>query len=169
MSTVKTVGVGVIGAGMMGADHVRTLSTAVDGAHVAAVADADPARAAAAAALGGGRAFADPHALIADPEVDAVIVASFDPTHEEFVLACIAAGKRVLCEKPLATTAEACLHVVEAEVGGRPAAGHGRVHAPPRPRSTRSCGPASARSAPRCSSIARTATPRRRPPSRPRC
>ncbi len=70
----------------------------------------------AAAALGGGRAFADPHALIADPEVDAVIVASFDPTHEEFVLACIAAGKRVLCEKPLATTAEACLHVVEAEV-----------------------------------------------------
>jgi myo-inositol 2-dehydrogenase / D-chiro-inositol 1-dehydrogenase len=116
MSTVKTVGVGVIGAGMMGADHVRTLSTAVDGAHVAAVADADPARAAAAAALGGGRAFADPHALIADPEVDAVIVASFDPTHEEFVLACIAAGKRVLCEKPLATTAEACLHVVEAEV-----------------------------------------------------
>ena len=116
MSTVKTVGVGVIGAGMMGANHVRTLSTAVDGAHVAAVADADPARAAAAAALGGGRAFADPHALIADPEVDAVIVASFDPTHEEFVLACIAAGKRVLCEKPLATTAEACLHVVEAEV-----------------------------------------------------
>ena len=45
-----------------------------------------------------------------------MIVASFDPTHEEFVLACIAAGKRVLCEKPLATTAEACLHVVEAEV-----------------------------------------------------
>ena len=116
MSTVKTVGVGVIGAGMMGSDHVRTLATAVDGAHVAAVADADPARAQAAAALGGGRAFADPHALIADPEVDAVIVASFDTTHEEFVLACIAAGKRVLCEKPLATTAEACLHVIEAEV-----------------------------------------------------
>ena len=32
------------------------------------------------------------------------------------MLACIAAGKPVLCEKPLATTAEACLHVVEAEV-----------------------------------------------------
>ena len=111
-----SVGVGVIGAGVMGTDHVRTLSALVDGAHVAAVADADAARAEAAAALGGGRAIADPHALIADPEVDRVVVASFDASHEEFVLACIAAGKPVLCEKPLATTAEACLHVIQAEV-----------------------------------------------------
>jgi myo-inositol 2-dehydrogenase/D-chiro-inositol 1-dehydrogenase len=111
-----SVRVGVIGAGMMGTDHVRTLTTAVDGAHVVAVADADAARAEAAAALGGGRAIADPRALIADPAVEAVIVASFDATHEEFVLACIEAGKPVLCEKPLATTAEACLHVIEAEV-----------------------------------------------------
>jgi myo-inositol 2-dehydrogenase/D-chiro-inositol 1-dehydrogenase len=116
MSVVNTVGVGVIGAGMMGSDHVRTLTEAVSGARVAAVADADAARAEAAAALGGGRAFDDPHALIADPDVDAVVVASFDTTHEEFVLACIAAGKRVLCEKPLATTAEACLRVIDAEV-----------------------------------------------------
>ena len=108
-------GVGVIGAGMMGTNHVRTLTAAVDGAHVAAVADADPARAAAAAAEGGGRAIADPHALIADPDVDAVIVASFDATHEEFVIACIEAGKPVLCEKPLATTGEACLRVIAAE------------------------------------------------------
>ncbi len=111
-----SVGVGVIGAGMMGADHVRTLTGAVDGAHVAAVADADPTRAEAAAALGGARTFSDPHALIADPEVDRVVVASYDASHEEFVLACIAAGKPVLCEKPLATTAEACLHVIDAEV-----------------------------------------------------
>jgi myo-inositol 2-dehydrogenase/D-chiro-inositol 1-dehydrogenase len=111
-----SVGVGVIGAGMMGTDHVRTLTTAVDGAHVAAVSDADAARAEAAAREGGGRAIADPHALIADPAVDAVVVASFDATHEEFVLACIAAGKPVLCEKPLATTAMACLRVIEAEV-----------------------------------------------------
>ena len=113
---MSTIGVGVIGAGMMGTNHVRTLTTAVDGAHVAAVADADAARAEAAAALGGGRAIADPHALIADAAVDAVIVASFDATHEEFVLACLEAGKPVLCEKPLATTAEACLRVIDAEV-----------------------------------------------------
>ena len=38
-----SVGVGVIGAGMMGAAHVDTLTTGVAGAHVAAVSDADPA------------------------------------------------------------------------------------------------------------------------------
>ena len=111
-----SVGVGVIGAGMMGAAHVDTLTTAVPGAHVAAVADADPVRAAAAARAGGARALVDPLELIADPAVDAVVVASYDTTHEAFVLACIAAGKRVLCEKPLATTADACLRVIEAEL-----------------------------------------------------
>ncbi len=111
------VGVGVIGAGMMGANHVRTLTGAVERAHVAAVSDADPARAAVAARDGEGtRVIDDPHALIADAAVDAVIVASFDTTHEEFVLACLAAGKPVLCEKPLATSADACLRVVEAEL-----------------------------------------------------
>ena len=55
-----SVGVGVIGAGMMGAAHVATLTTAVAGAHVAAVSDADPERAAAAAGKGGARAMADP-------------------------------------------------------------------------------------------------------------
>jgi myo-inositol 2-dehydrogenase/D-chiro-inositol 1-dehydrogenase len=109
-----SVGVGVIGAGTMGAAHVVTLTTAVEGAHVAAVSDADPERA--AAREGGARAIADPHELIRDPEVDAVVVASFDTTHEEFVIACIAAGKPVLCEKPLAATADACLRVIDAEL-----------------------------------------------------
>ena len=111
-----SVGVGVIGAGMMGAAHVTTLTTGVPGAHVAAVSDADPERAAAAAREGGAQAIADPLELIADPAVDAVVVASFDTTHEAFVLACIAAGKPVLCEKPLATTADACLRVIDAEL-----------------------------------------------------
>ena len=101
---------------MMGAAHVATLTKGVEGAHVAAVSDADPARADARPREGGARAIADPHALIADPAVDAVVVASFDTTHEEFVLACIAAGKPVLCEKPLATTADACLRVIDAEL-----------------------------------------------------
>jgi myo-inositol 2-dehydrogenase / D-chiro-inositol 1-dehydrogenase len=111
-----SVGIGVIGAGMMGAAHVTTLTSGVPGAHVAAVADADPERAAAAAQAAGARALGDPLELIADPAVDAVVVASYDTTHEAFVLACIAAGKRVLCEKPLATTADACLRVIDAEL-----------------------------------------------------
>jgi myo-inositol 2-dehydrogenase/D-chiro-inositol 1-dehydrogenase len=47
--------------------------------------------------------------------VDAVLIASLDPTHEEFVLACLEAGKPVLCEKPLAPTVEGCQRVVDAE------------------------------------------------------
>jgi myo-inositol 2-dehydrogenase/D-chiro-inositol 1-dehydrogenase len=89
----------------------------VAGAHVAAISDADPARAEAAVReCDGARAIADPHALIADPAVEAVVVASIDTTHEEFVVACLAAGKPVLCEKPLATSADACLRVIEAEL-----------------------------------------------------
>jgi myo-inositol 2-dehydrogenase/D-chiro-inositol 1-dehydrogenase len=54
---------------------------------------------------------------VTDPDVDAVLVTSWGPTHEEYVLASIAAGKPVFCEKPLATTEEACLRILDAEVG----------------------------------------------------
>jgi myo-inositol 2-dehydrogenase / D-chiro-inositol 1-dehydrogenase len=70
------------------------------------------------------RVVDDARALIGDAAVCAVVVASYDATHEEFVLACIAAGKPVLCEKPLATTADACLRIVAAEL----AAGRRLVH-----------------------------------------
>jgi len=107
--------IGVIGTGVMGAEHARRLAAEVAGAHVAAVADADPARAAAAAAAVGGRAYADALELIRSDDVGAVVIASSDATHAAFVLACLAEGKPVLCEKPLATTAEASLRVAEAE------------------------------------------------------
>ena len=108
--------VGVIGTGMIGQDHIRRLTTALSGAAVTAVADVDPA----VAAEVGGRIGAAVHPtgedLIADPAVDAVLVCSWGPTHEQYVLASIAAGKPVFCEKPLATTQDACLRIVEAEV-----------------------------------------------------
>jgi myo-inositol 2-dehydrogenase / D-chiro-inositol 1-dehydrogenase len=114
---VSNVRVGVIGCGMIGTDHVRTLTTAVSGAEVAAVSDADPQRAAQAAkAACDAATHQDAFALISDDNVDAVLVASSEDTHEQFVLACLEAGKPVLCEKPLAPTPAACLRVVEAEV-----------------------------------------------------
>jgi myo-inositol 2-dehydrogenase/D-chiro-inositol 1-dehydrogenase len=66
--------------------------------------------------LPGVRVPANGQDLIADAAVDAVVVASWGPTHEEYVLACIQAGKPVFCEKPLATTQQACLRILEAEV-----------------------------------------------------
>ena len=112
-----TVGIGIIGAGVMGADHAKMFARHVHGARLVAISDADPARAEAVrletAAV---RTHADGLAVIADPQVDAVLVASPDQTHVELTLACLKAGKPVLCEKPLAPTVEGCLEVMEAEM-----------------------------------------------------
>jgi myo-inositol 2-dehydrogenase/D-chiro-inositol 1-dehydrogenase len=55
-------------------------------------------------------------ALIADENVDVVLVISWGPAHEATVEAAVEAGKYVFCEKPLATTAEGCVRIVEAEM-----------------------------------------------------
>ena len=107
------VGVGVIGTGVMGAEHARLLQAETVGAHLAAVCDADAARATAVA--GSARAHSDPMALIHDDRVQAVIIASPDATHAALALTCLAAAKPVLCEKPLAATADEALQVVTAE------------------------------------------------------
>lgn len=46
--------------------------------------------------------------MIASDDVDAVIVTTIDPYHEQYVMAAIKAQKYVFCEKPLAPEAEAC-------------------------------------------------------------
>jgi myo-inositol 2-dehydrogenase/D-chiro-inositol 1-dehydrogenase len=114
-----TVRVGVVGTGVMGADHVETLHGRVGGADVTRVADVDPARAAAVAELvPGAEVAADGPALIADPAVDAVVIASHDSTHAGLVHAALAAGKPVLCEKPLAPTVAECLEIARADPEG---------------------------------------------------
>lgn len=114
---MTNVRIGVVGTGKMGADHVRTLSTSVAGATVTAVSDIDADRAAAAVSgLADARIVDDPLALIAADDVDAVIVASADATHEKFVNACLSVQKPVLCEKPLTPTTEGGSRIIAAEV-----------------------------------------------------
>jgi myo-inositol 2-dehydrogenase/D-chiro-inositol 1-dehydrogenase len=111
-----TIRVGIIGTGVMGADHARILDTSVSGATVSALSDVDGARAKSVAqGLAGARVVDDPDELIDADDVDAIVVASADPTHETFVLACLAAGKPVLCEKPLAPTEAAARRILDAE------------------------------------------------------
>jgi myo-inositol 2-dehydrogenase/D-chiro-inositol 1-dehydrogenase len=111
-----TLRAGVIGTGMIGRDHIRRMSTVLSGVRVTAVTDVDADTARRAGAGVGATVHATGAELIADPGVDAVVVCSWGPTHEEYVLTSIAAGKPVFCEKPLATTQDACLRIVEAEV-----------------------------------------------------
>lgn len=110
-----TVHIGVIGTGVIGRDHIRRLTGVVGGAEVVAVTDVDAALAAEVASGIGARALPAGQDVIDDPSVDALVITSWGPTHAEYVLGSIAAGKAVFCEKPLATTAEDCLRIVEAE------------------------------------------------------
>ena len=111
------VRVGVIGVGMIGQDHVRRITQVLTGGAVVAVNDVDAARAGqVAAGLPGATVHATAADLIADAGVDAVLVASWGPAHEEQVLAAIAAGKPVFCEKPLAPSSGACLRIIDAEM-----------------------------------------------------
>jgi myo-inositol 2-dehydrogenase/D-chiro-inositol 1-dehydrogenase len=108
--------VAVLGVGMMGADHVARLHSRISGAEVVAVSDAFPEKAEqVAATVPGCRVITDPLAAIADPEVDAVVIATPGQFHEEQVLACIDRGIPVLCEKPMTMDAVSSLAVVRAE------------------------------------------------------
>ncbi|MDH3658486.1 MAG: Gfo/Idh/MocA family oxidoreductase [Alphaproteobacteria bacterium] len=108
--------IGVIGTGGMGGRHARNLAGSIKGADLVALMDLDHERASALAKdCGGARVFDDGFALIRDPDVDAVIIASPDATHAELALACLEVGKPVLCEKPLATDVETAAIVAQTE------------------------------------------------------
>ena len=115
----KTANIGIIGTGGMGGRHAVNLNDEVAAANVAAIMDVDAARASEVAAMCGGAAvYTDAEQLIAAAEVDAVLIAAPDRFHAELARACVAAGKPVLCEKPLATRGEDARAVVDAEVAG---------------------------------------------------
>ncbi|MEW1639649.1 Gfo/Idh/MocA family oxidoreductase [Streptomyces sp. NPDC093801] len=113
---MNTLGIAVLGTGKMGADHVRRIGDTVGGARVVAVADPDGERVKAVAdRVEGAAAFTDPAAAVAAPGVDAVLIASPGPAHEEAILHALGRELPVLCEKPLTPDPEGALRVLEAE------------------------------------------------------
>lgn len=108
--------IGVIGAGNIGHDHIQRMTHSVAGARIAAVFDVAQDRAQQVADEVGAVAVDDANSLISDDRIEAVIIASPGHLHPEQALACLAVEKPVLCEKPLATTVDDGLRVLEAEV-----------------------------------------------------
>lgn len=118
--TTDTVRLGLIGSGWMGAFHAQTIARRVPGATLAAVADPQPGAAERVAhPLGTERVFLDPLQLIADEEIDGVVIASPASSHTDLVVAAADAGKAAFVEKPMALT----LHDADRAIGAASDAG----------------------------------------------
>lgn len=106
MAGKAQLGVAIVGVGSMGRRHAENLRQ-VPQARVVAVADADLALARKVGAdLGVAACFQHTEELLRLREVQAVVIASPSRLHAPTIRAAAAAGKHILCEKPLATTLE---------------------------------------------------------------
>ena len=95
------VGIGLIGAGTMGALHGRLVMSRVPEAELIAVADPDETVRRAVAGELGAKDYSQASELLVDPSIGAVIVATPPDTHCGLIKETIAARKHVFCEKPL--------------------------------------------------------------------
>jgi myo-inositol 2-dehydrogenase / D-chiro-inositol 1-dehydrogenase len=104
LDEARPVGVAVIGVGTMGAYHAESLAQRIPGARLVGLADPAPGLAERqAAALGCPVWTLDYQQLLANPAVEAVVVATPARYHAETIVAAAQAGKSVFCEKPIAT------------------------------------------------------------------
>ena len=112
-----TVRWGVLGAAGINAAMAPAI-VAAGNAELTAIASRTAARAAAAASqYGAARAIEGYDALLADPGIDAVYIPLPNAFHHDWVLRAVAAGKHVLCEKPMAITAAEATEMTRAAAG----------------------------------------------------
>jgi len=119
------IGIGIIGAGHFGAVHARAMAE-VDGVQLVASCREDRAAAEQFAQEHGGSAYSDWRQLLADPKVDAVVIATPHHLHEEIAIGAAEAGKHILLEKPMAPTTRACdaINAAVAKAGVKLMVGH---------------------------------------------
>jgi predicted dehydrogenase len=115
MKDERLLRIGVLGAGQIAqAAHFESCVKARN-AELFAICDvADDLRERMAVAHGARKTFADYDAMLADPEVEAVIIATADAFHVDASIRALEAGKHVLCEKPMATTVEDAVRLRDA-------------------------------------------------------
>jgi predicted dehydrogenase len=109
---VKSIGVGLIGAGFMGRTSAETVTRYLTGAHLVSVAGGT--RAAALAAEYGVASDASVQALLERPDVDAVMISTPHCAHAEEAILAAKHGKHILLDKPMATTVEDCDRIITA-------------------------------------------------------
>ncbi|WP_046213253.1 Gfo/Idh/MocA family protein [Paenibacillus wulumuqiensis] len=110
-----TIGIGVIGTGSISEYHLKPYANH-EGVSILGVCDKNEERAKTVAAhYAGARAYSDYNELLANPEIDAVSICTWNNTHAEISIAALKAGKHVLVEKPLCRTMEEA-HQIEAAV-----------------------------------------------------
>jgi predicted dehydrogenase len=107
----KTIRIGIIGCGAIGAEHAKALAQ-VDGAKIIGCCDTDAARAEEYRQVYGvAYATSEHERIITDPEIDAIYVLTQHDSHADLCIRAARAGKHVLVEKPLALSVEDSLRV----------------------------------------------------------
>jgi predicted dehydrogenase len=110
--TRQTIGVGIVGTGFIGPAHVEALRR--NGIQVLGLAENTREKAVEKAAeMGIPRVYADYQAMLADPEIDVVHLATPNVLHHPYAKAALLAGKHVVCEKPLALNASESAELVK--------------------------------------------------------
>ena len=108
--------VAVVGAGIMGADHIARITRRISGARVSAIVEPDPGRAAAAAEHApGAQVFAGIEEAIAADALDAVLIAVPGQFHAPVLAPALEARLPILCEKPLTQDSASSWEVLERE------------------------------------------------------
>jgi len=109
----REVRVGLAGLGSMGRNHLRVIASRPN-ARLVAIADPVPEALAGAVAQTGVTGFSEPLAMIAEAELDAVVIAAPTTAHLQLTLAAVGRGIAVLVEKPLASTVDDAFEIVAA-------------------------------------------------------
>ncbi len=108
-----SIGIGIVGCGMIANFHARAIADA-QGAHLVACTDFKPELATAFAEKNSCKAYATLDEMLADPDIAAVTICTPSGAHRDPAVAAASAGKHVVVEKPLEVTTEKCDEIIAA-------------------------------------------------------
>lgn len=115
---MDVLNIGVVGCGASGREHIDRITNKLSGGKIVAVSDVFVEGAHKVGDPIGAMVYNNSADLVNDPDVDAVICTTPGFAHHETVMQALEIQKPIFCEKPLTTSAESSLEIVEAEIAG---------------------------------------------------